>query len=131
MSFTAYLPRLGLFEKPSGKRRAPDEIERLNRQLDGAKLLIKGLNLQLDEKDREHEAAIARIDERHGEIVRGLEQQNAELQWRLEIACKAESAVAITQQLDVSGLRDNYADGVLTLQQAHGIGPVRDPGRLR
>jgi hypothetical protein len=130
VSFTDFLPRLGLLEKPVRKHRAPDEIERLNVHLTGARLLIKGLQSQLSDAEANHAEVIARIDERHGEIVRGLEQQIADLERRLGIACQANAAADMTQEFDARGVRDHFAAGVLTLQQAHGIGPVRNPGRI-
>ena len=131
MTLTTYLPRLGLLDRVTRKpkHRASDEVERLRHRLAGADLLLAGYRVQLDDKDREHAETIARIDERHAETVRGLEQQVRDLQWRLDIACKAETAVAKTQELDVSGL-DNFADSVRTLAQAHCIGPVLDPGHI-
>ena len=123
-------------ERPARKHRAPDEIERLNAELEdrdhklaGARMLIKGLHLQLEDLEGKHAEVIARIDERHAETVRGLERELAEAHRRLDIACRANAAADLTQELDTSNLRDNYATGVLTLQQAHCIGPVTDPGR--
>lgn len=93
--------RISLWGKPTGKRREDDAIDLLQCKLIGARLLIKGLRLQLDDQDRAHAATVRRIDERHGEVVRGLEQQIAEMQRKLDVACKAETAVAITQPIPV------------------------------
>lgn len=67
---------------------------------------------------------VARIDERNGETVRGLEEQLAALQQRLDIACKAETAVTKTQEFPV-------ITPVMPLSQARDaglLGPVTDPG---
>lgn len=97
--------RLTWREKPVGKHREDDAVDLLQCKLSGARLLIKGLRLQLDEKDREHEATIQRIDDRHAEVVRGLEAQLAEAGRRLDIACKAETAVTQTQEISVEEIR--------------------------
>lgn len=44
---------------------------------------------------------VARIDKRHGEVVEDLEQQLAALHRRLDIACKAETAVTKTQPIPI------------------------------
>lgn len=101
MSLTSLLPiRISLRDKPTGKRREDDGIDLLQCKLIGAQLLIKGLRLQLDDKDREHEATIRRIDERHAETVRGLERELKEHRERLSIACKANAAADQTQEID-------------------------------
>jgi hypothetical protein len=97
--------RINLREKPVGKHREDDAVDLLHCKLTGARLLIKGLRLQLDDKDREHEAAIRRIDDRHAEVVRGLEAQLADANRRLDIACKAETAVTQTQEMPVEEIR--------------------------
>ncbi|MFE4818545.1 hypothetical protein ACFRFU_19360 [Streptomyces sp. NPDC056704] len=102
MTLTGLLPvRLGWRERPVRKHRAPDEVGRLRGLLNGAHLLIAGLQVQLDDKDRKHAETIARIDERHGETVRGLEQQIADLERRLEIRTFADAAAAATQEIPV------------------------------
>jgi hypothetical protein len=93
--------RISWRDRPTGKHRESDAIDLLQCKLAGARLLIKGLRLQLDDKDREHAETIERIDERHGEVVRGLEQQIAELERRLDIEVKAESIVTQTQPIPV------------------------------
>lgn len=117
MSITAYLPRLGLLERPVRKprRRAVDEVEWLRQKKVWADLMIKTLRVQLDDAEARHAEVIARIDERHGETVRGLERQLHELQWRLDIACKAETAVAKTQELDADAIRQHCITPVLPL----------------
>lgn len=112
MSITDLLPiRISLRDKPTGKRREDDGADLLQCKLIGAQLLIKGLRLQLDDKDREHEATVRRIDARHAETVRGLERELKELRERVAIACKAETAVTQTQELDVRSLRERFESG--------------------
>jgi hypothetical protein len=102
VTLTDLLPvRLGWRERPVRKHRAADEVDLLRHRLDGARLLIKGLQVQLNDKDREHEETVARIDERHGEVVRGLEDQIADLERRLQIRTFAEAAAAQTQPIPV------------------------------
>jgi hypothetical protein len=99
-TLTDLLPvRISWRDRPTGKHRESDGIDLLHCKLAGARLLIKGLRLQLDDKDREHAEAIERIDERHGEVVRGLEQQIAELERRLNVGVLAETAVTQTQPI--------------------------------
>jgi hypothetical protein len=88
-------------DRPTGKRREDDTVDLLQCKLTGAQLLIKGLRLQLDDQDHEHAEVIARIDERHGEVVRGLEDQIADLERRLDIRAFAEAAAAQTQPITV------------------------------
>lgn len=108
MSITDLLPiRISLRDKPTGKRREDDGADLLQCKLIGAQLLIKGLRVQLDDKDREHEEAIQRIDARHAETVRGLERELEGLRERLAIACKAETAVTKTQELSVDEIRQH------------------------
>ena len=124
MSITTYLPRLGLLERAHRKPRHPqhravDEIERQKTLRAGADLLIKGLRLQLAEKEAEHAEVVARIDARHAEVVRGLEQQVADLERRLDVGVLAESAAAKTQEIDVRSLQERFADGpVLALHSS-------------
>jgi hypothetical protein len=102
VSITDLLPvRIAWRDRPTGKHRESDGIDLLQCKLAGARLLIKGLQLQLDDKDRAHAETVARIDERHGEVVRGLEQQIAELERRLDVGVKAESVVTRTQEIPV------------------------------
>lgn len=98
------------------KHLASDEVGRLKALLDGALLCVKGLRVQLDDQAREHAATIARIDARHAETVRGLEQEVAELKRRLDIGVKAEHVVTPTQEIP--------AEQVVALWEA------RDTGRL-
>lgn len=116
MSIASLLPvRFGLFDRPSRVARKPrhpqhraiDEVGRQKTLRAGADLLIKGLRLQLDEQAAKHAEVIARIDERHGEIVRGLERQIEELEWRLNVGALAESVVTETQEIPIpQDLRD-------------------------
>lgn len=103
MTLTDYLPRLGLLERPAcrPRHRASDEVETLRLKKVWADSLIKALRVQLDDQDRKHDEVIRRIDERHGETVRGLENQIAELQRRLRIGVLAEAAAARTQEIPV------------------------------
>lgn len=102
MSFADLLPaRVSRPGRPARKHRKPDEIDRQKTLRAGADLLIKGLRLQLEEQQREHEAIIERIDARHVEVVRGLERQIADLERRLQIGVLAESAAAKTQEIPI------------------------------
>lgn len=122
MSITALIPvRLGLFDRPARKHRAPDEIERLRFLLDGANLCIKGLQVQLDDQDRKHAAAIARIDEQHDAEVRQLQGELADAERRLDVRTLAEAAAAQTQEIPVIQ--------VMTLQEAPFA--TSNPGRVR
>jgi hypothetical protein len=110
VSLTDYLPRLSPFDRTARKpkrtrHRAVDEVARQKALRTGADLLIKGLHLQLNEQAAKHAEVIARIDARHGEIVRGLEQQLAELKWRLGIACQASAAADQTQEIPAEVVR--------------------------
>jgi hypothetical protein len=106
VTLTDLLPtRIGIRKRPTGKHREADAVDLLQCKLTGAQLLIKGLRLQLDDKDFEHDEAVARIDERHSEVVRGLEDELAELQRRLDIACKAETVVTRTQEISLDEIR--------------------------
>ncbi len=105
------------------QHRAIDKVERLEALLAGARMLIKGLRLQLDDQAREHADAVARIDARNAETVRGLEQQIASLERRLNIGVRAEHVVTKTQESPVAQ--------VLALWEARDsgrLGPVTDPG---
>lgn len=124
--------RIGLLDRKPRvvrKHRAPDECERLRFLLFGANLCIRGLHLQLDDKDREHAETVARIDERHAEIVRGLEAQVIRLQRRLEVGVLAEAAATETQEIDTQSLQERFAHGpVVALNQT----PMarRSPGHV-
>jgi hypothetical protein len=123
--------RLGLFDKPTGKRRQDDTVDLLQCKLTGARMLIKGLRLQLDDQAHEHAETIARIEDRHGETVRGLEQQIADLEERLKVGVLAESVVTKTQELSLDEIQRHC---VMPLHQARTAGffePVTDPGQYR
>lgn len=127
MSFADLLPvRISLFDRtvPRTRHRAIDKADRLEFLLAGANALIKGLRLQLDDMHYEHEQIIARIDERHGEIVRGLEQQIADLEHRLNVGVLAESVVTRTQELSLDEIRQHC---VIPLNQSP-MAAVTDPG---
>lgn len=131
MTLTDLLPvRIGLRDKPTGKRRQDDAVDLLQCKLIGARLLIKGLRLQLDDQAHEHAETIARIEARHGETVRGLEAQVARLERQLEIGVLAEAAAAQTQEMEIpADLRERFAEGpVVALNQT----PMarRSPGHV-
>lgn len=123
MSIASLLPiRLGFLDRPvrRPKHSAPLEVDRLRNKLAGAELLMAGYRIQLDDLHREHAEVIARIDERHGEIVRGLEAQLADLERRLDVRVLAESVVTRTQEIPV-------ITPVMPLHQSPLA--VTDPGR--
>lgn len=104
MNITDRLPvRIGILDRAPRRtrHRAPDEIARLQFLLFGANLCIKGLRLQLDEKDRKHAAAIARIDEQHDAEVRQLQNELADVERRLDVRTWAEAAAAKTQEIPI------------------------------
>ena len=118
MSIASLLPvRIGLFDRTARKPRHPqhravDEVQRQKALRTGADLLIKGLRLQLDEQAAEHAEVIARIDARHGEIVRGLERQIEELERRLKTRVLAESVATKTQEIPIPpDLQQRFAAG--------------------
>lgn len=121
MSIATYLPRIGLFDRAprKPKHRASDEVERLRLKKTWDDLRIKALTVQLDDLHREHAEVIARIDERHGEVVRGLEAQIARLERQLEIGVLAEAVVTQTQEMEIpADLRERFAEGpVVALNQ--------------
>lgn len=93
--------RLAWREKPTGKHREDDAVDLLQCKLASAWLLIKGLCLQLDDKDREHEETVARLDERYGATIRQLETELADARSRLEVRNWADSVVTQTQEIPV------------------------------
>lgn len=108
MSITDLLPiRISLRDKPSGKHREDDTVDLLQCKLAGARLRIQIMRVQLDDQDLAHAEVIARIDARHAEVVDGMQRQIDELQRRLDIACKAETAVTRTQELSVDEIRQH------------------------
>jgi hypothetical protein len=98
--------------RPARKHRAADEVDRLKFLLGGANALIKGLGVQLEDQERAHADTVARIDKRHAETVRGLEQQIADLEHRLNIGVLAEHIVAKTQEIPVEQIRQMCAKPV-------------------
>ncbi|MEU6365708.1 hypothetical protein ABZ876_08125 [Streptomyces sp. NPDC046931] len=137
MSIADYLPRIGLFDRTAPRHRAIDEVGRLRHQLAGAEIYMAGQRIQIEDAEQERDDAIERRDiaekalAQAEAVIRLRDQTIAQLERRLDIACRANAAADLTQELDTSSLRDNYAAGVLTLQQAHCIGPVTDPGRTQ
>ncbi|GHH87918.1 hypothetical protein [Streptomyces capitiformicae] len=99
--------RLGLLDRPPRKHRAVDEVERQKGMRAGADRLIQALRLQLEDQDLAHAEVIARIDARHAEVVDGMQRQIDDLRRRLDIACKAETAVTKTQELSVDEIRQH------------------------
>ncbi|MDX2761614.1 hypothetical protein [Streptomyces europaeiscabiei] len=93
--------RLTWRERPTGKHREDDAVDLLQCKLASARLLIKGLCLQLDDKDREHEETVARLDERYGATIRQLETELADARSRLEVRNWADSVVTQTQEIPV------------------------------
>lgn len=121
MSFADLLPaRVSRPGRPARKHRKPDEIDRQKALRAGADLLIKGLRLQLEEQEAEHEAIIARIDARHAEVVAGLERQIADLERRLQVGVLAESAAAKTQEIPIVQVSQS---GVVPLHES----PLANP----
>jgi hypothetical protein len=123
VSLASLLPvRLGLFDRShrQPKHRASDEVTRLQHKLAGAELLMAGYRIQLDDLHRDHAETIARIDERHGEIVRGLEQQIEDLERRLDTRVLAENVVTKTQEIPIPpDLQARFAAGrAVTLEHS-------------
>jgi hypothetical protein len=128
VSFTDLLPiRIGFLDRTPRrpKHSAPAEVDRLRGLLDGAHALIKGLHLQMTDLEKQHAEVVARIDERHGEIVRGLENQIADLERRLDVRVLAESVVTKTQELSLEEIRKHC---VIPLHEAPFA--TTDPGRI-
>lgn len=120
MTLTDLLPaRLGRRERPLRKHRAPDEIERLQRKVAGAELLIKGLHVQLDDKDRAHEATAARQAELIATLeddVRRLTAQVADEQGARAVAeadVEARDRWVADLEQQVAGLERRWDIGVL------------------
>ena len=129
MTLTDLLPvRFGIFDRTprQPKHSAPAEVERLRHKLAGAELLMAGYRTQLDDLAHEHAETIVRIDERYGEIVRGLENQIADLERRLDVRVLAESVVTRTQELSLDEIRQHC---VMPLNQAPFA--TTNPGRVR
>ena len=128
MSLTDMLPiRLGFLDRTPRrpKHSAPAEVDRLRGLLDGAHQLIAGLQMRLADLEMEHAEVVARIDDRHGEIVRGLENQIADLERRLDVRVLAESVVTKTQELSLEEIRKHC---VIPLHEAPFA--TTDPGRI-
>ncbi|MFE4420369.1 hypothetical protein [Streptomyces sp. NPDC056817] len=83
------------------------------------------------------EAQLRRQAVQAGEVIRQLEKvvrlrdrQIDDLQRKVTIGVRAEHVIAKTQELDPEEIRKHCTQTrVMTLQQAHCIGPVTDPGR--
>lgn len=102
MTLGELLPiRLGMLARtPRTRHRAIDEVDRQKALRVGADLRIKALGVQLEDQEAAHAETVARIDARHAETVAGLEQQIADLERRLAIACQANAAADQTQEID-------------------------------
>lgn len=118
--------RVGLFDRsrPVGRHRALDEIDRQQALRAGADLLIKALRQQLEDQEIAHAETIARIDERHAEVVEQLQWELAEARQRIAIASHAETVVTKTQEMSVDEIRKHC---VMPLHQAPFA--TTDPGR--
>lgn len=104
MSIASLVPiRIGHLrrQRPVRKHRAVDEVERLQTLLTGANILIAGMQVQLDDKDREHAETVKRIDERHAEVVEQLQSELAAAERRIAIACQANAAADQTQEIPI------------------------------
>ncbi|MFI6560335.1 hypothetical protein [Streptomyces sp. NPDC050534] len=132
MSITAYLPRLSSAARPTRRHRASDEVKRLrakNRKLSEWKAQADAYferlradrqavyaSLQFAEHARQAAEQIVVEQERQ---IRDLKRQLGEAKRRLEIGVLAEAAAAETQELDVSSLRERFAEGpVYALHQS-------------
>ena len=155
MTLTAYLPRLGLFDRTirKPKHSAPAEVERLRHKLAGAELLMAGYRLQLDDKERELADARTKQGAAEELVVQQLadiEELTAERdEWRdraLQLQARFGpqlAAEANANRVDVPPMvRDtsaieDQATGpidVRTLRQAADaglLGPVTNPGHVR
>jgi septal ring factor EnvC (AmiA/AmiB activator) len=153
VTLTDLLPvRLGWRERPTRKHRAPDEIERLQRKVSGAELLIKGLRVQLDDQDHQHEKTVAHQAEAELLVVQlkaDVDELTAERnEWRDEaLRLRARfgpqlAAEANATRVDVPPMVRDTSDGadqatepinVRPLWQALNLGPTAattNPGRL-
>ncbi|MGW0584465.1 hypothetical protein ACWD25_53210 [Streptomyces sp. NPDC002920] len=126
MSLTGLMPRRR--PKSAPKHRVDDKVERMEILLAGARALIKGMHLQLVDQAAEHEETVRRIDERHAEVVTGLEAELADARHRLGIACQASAAADQTQEIDTETVRRIFAQPV-PLHQAPFA--TTDPGHVR
>ncbi|MBB5130257.1 peptidoglycan hydrolase CwlO-like protein [Streptomyces albaduncus] len=137
--------RIGRLDRQARKHRAVDEVTRLRSLLDGANALIRGLQLQVAERDEALAKTAARQAEAEEIVVaqlasiEDLRAENDQLHVKLA-ALKAAAANAgavtvppmvrdtsaiedqATAPIDVRPLRDAAAAGLL--------GPVTDPGRI-
>ncbi|MFB7736245.1 hypothetical protein ACFC08_18030 [Streptomyces sp. NPDC056112] len=147
MTFTDLFPAL----KGQGRRRAADKVDELREE--NAKLLDRqaaaddyfallrqdvadtndalkqerGWRLEERQRRENAEKALAQAEN----VIRLRDQQIADLQRKVDVGVKAEHVIARTQEIPVEEIRQHCARSarVMTLQQAHCIGPVTDPGR--
>lgn len=135
--------------RPARKHRAADEVERLRSLLDGANALIRGIQLQVDDRDASLADAHARQNELEGLVDQiqadaielaeerdQLAEENTALKRRFAPQLAAEAnAHRITvppMVRDTSAVEDQATQPipVHTLWDALGIGPAIDPGRI-
>jgi hypothetical protein len=91
------------------------ENQRLRHQLDGARKLIAGLGVQLDDADRDRETEVRGIARHLGDALHALYQEqhtHFTTRCRLETAVRSNraNATAATVQTDVTALRAATAD---------------------
>lgn len=144
MSFTDYLPRLGLLERTHRKPKhsAPAEVERLRHKLAGAEMLMAGYRLQLDEahaKQGEAEEIVvqhlADIEELTVERDEWRDRALA-LQARFgpQLAAEANAnRITVPPMQRIGADQDTGTFDVTTLWQAAEagrLGPVTDPGHI-
>jgi hypothetical protein len=132
--------------RPARKHRATDEVERLRGLLDGANILIRGMQLQVDDRDASLAAAHARQNELEGladklqaEAIELTEERDhldealAALRRRFAVELAADAnATAITVPLmvrDTSAIEDQATGpiDVRTLWDALGTTDQTDP----
>ncbi|MFE0470570.1 hypothetical protein ACFW2V_02990 [Streptomyces sp. NPDC058947] len=150
MSITDLLPaRISRPARPARKHRAVDEVTRLRALLDGANALIRGLQLQVADRD----AALHETRTMQAEAEELVVKQQADIddltaerdQWMAEaLALKARFSAQLaveanTHRIDVppmvrpiDGPEDEATApiDVQPLWDALGIQPVTDPGRI-
>lgn len=133
--------------RPARKHRATDEVERLRSLLDGAHVLIRGMQLQVDDRDARLATAHARQNELEGLVDQlqadaielteerdQLDEALAALRRRFAAQLAADAnATAVTvppMVRDTSAIEDQATCPipVHTLWDALGLGPVTDPG---
>jgi hypothetical protein len=150
VSIANLLPvRIGLLDRPARKHRAVDEVTRLRSLLDGAHALIRGLQLQVEERDTALAKTAARQLESEEVIVQqlvNLEDLRAERDELLAelLALKARFGAQLAAEANdqaitvppmvrpIDGPEDEATApiDVRPLWDALGIRPVTDPGHI-